>query len=159
MDLGAFLPKQSVEDLIAKRVRVTIGGAEYTLAVKSIRDHREWEERLDVELVWLLNTVRDSDTDASGVLAALSASPGRFIDLLLSYDAGNVLPDRDTIEEIETEMGVLLAVLEVWRAAHPLAATGIETFGTMARPMHVLPELTSSLPPSGDGHTPTSRTN
>lgn len=159
MDLGSLLPPQSVEDVIAKRVRVTVGEVEYTLPVKSVRAHREWEERLDVELVSLLNTVREDGDDVAAILRALSESPGRFIDLLLSYDDGSALPDRDTIEATETEMGILLAVFEVWRAAHPLVAIGIESFATASQPVNALPGLTSSLSPSGAGPTTTSRAN
>lgn len=150
MDLQSLLAPVSVEDIIAKRVRVVIDGVTYTLSVKPMRAHREWEERLDVELVALLNTVREDGDDVSAILRALSLTPGRFIDLLLSYDDGHVLPDRDTVESVETELGLLVAVLEVWRAAHPLVAIGIEALATASQPISALPRLTSSLLPSGD---------
>jgi len=157
MDLGSLLPPVSVEDIIARRVRVSIDGVEYVLPVKSMRDNRVWEERLDHELVALLNTVREDTDDAAAVFRALALTPGRFVDLLLSYDDHHILPDKDTIDANETEMGLLLACLEVWRAARPLVAIGIETFAQTARSVSALPRLTSSLPPVGDGPTTTSR--
>jgi hypothetical protein len=159
MDLGSLLSPVSVTDLIAKRVRVTLDGVEYILPVKSMRDNRVWEVRLDRELVRLLNLVREDSDDATAVLRALTGSSWPFIDLLISYDTRNILPDRDTIDATESEIGLLIACLEVWRAAHPLADIGIETFATAGQSTSALPELTSSLSPNGAGPTTTSRTN
>ena len=159
MDIGSLLPPASLGDMLAKRVRVSIDEVEYVLPVKRIRAQADWEERLDDELVTLLQAVRADTDDVAAVLRELARSPGRFIDLLVSYDDHDILPDAATIAESETELGVLCAVLEVWRAAHPFVAIGVEALATSARPLNALPRLTSSLPSSGDGPSTTSRAN
>ena len=109
-------------------MRVRLAGVVYTLPVKTMRAQREWEETLDVELARLLGIVQDDGADLDALLRALSESAWPFIDLLLSYDDGDVLPDRETIDSTETEMGLLIALLEVWRAGHPKADIGLGLF-------------------------------
>jgi len=159
MDLAALLGPRSVEDTLAERVVLTIGGTEYVLPVLPMRASRDWEERLDGALVGLLAMVRDEGDDVAALLQALSESPWPFIDLLLEYDRTGVLPDRDTIYSVETEMGLLCATLEVWRAAHPLADIGIELFAMAGRRGRSLPQLESLLWLSGDTTTADSRPN
>lgn len=125
VDLGALLAPRSVEDILAERVVLTLGGDRYVLPVLPILASQAWEEQLEDELVWLLRTVRKDTDDVEAVLRALATSPGRFIDVLLAYDRDHLLPDRKMIEATTTEIGVLCAVLEVWRAAHPFADIGL----------------------------------
>jgi len=160
--MDSLLGPRSIDDVRAKRIVLTIGGVKYTLPVKPMRAMREWEERLDEELVRLLSLVQSDGDDHKAMLLALSQSPWPFIDLLISYDDGNVLPDRDSIDETETEYDLLIACLEVWRAAHPLADIGLALFALrelMLDPMQPLRAHLSSLPPRGDGPSTTSMTN
>lgn len=159
MELGRLLSPRSIEDILAERIVLTLDGVEYVLPVKTMRDHREWERSLDRELVTLFLLVQDDEDDVMAVLSALGQMPGRFIDLLLSYDATNVLPDRDTIYAKCSELVLLVACLEVWRAAHPLADIGLALAGLTALRANALPGLTSLLWPNGASQTDDSMAN
>ena len=153
VDLSLILAPRSLDDMLAERVRVRLGGETYTLRVKTMRAQREWEETLDVQLVRLLQLVQSDGDDVEALIRALSESAWPFIDLLVSYDAEDVLPDRDTIDSTETEMGLLIALLEVWRAGHPKADIGLGLFAL--RNLMLDPEWRermSSAYPSGVSH-------
>jgi hypothetical protein len=115
-----ILPPRSVEDILAERIRLVIGGETYDLPVLPIRENRAWKERMDLELGWLVAKV-SSDADASVILRLFDGSEALFMDLLQSYDTSGVLPPREVIEAGLTPLGLIRAVLEVWRAARPLA--------------------------------------
>lgn len=117
---GGLLPARSVEDVLAERVRVLIGDEVYTLGVLSIAENREWKERMDLELGYLLLRITGSD-DGEAILRMFDGAEQVFLDLLVSYDRQGVLPPRDELERRMTQMGLVRAVLEVWRAARPLA--------------------------------------
>ncbi len=123
----SVLRSRSAEDVLSRSVRVTIGGQEYVLPVRSMRANREWKQRLDATTSGLLSALEASEDDLSAIYAALAAQADDLIDLLVSY-APDVLPSRDEIEDIEPDasMDVLAAVREVWRAANPLVAMSLE---------------------------------
>lgn len=148
MDLGSILGPRPIEDILAERIVIVLGGKRHTLPVLAMRQHREWEEALDPALVQLLNTVRDDGDDIGAVIRALASSAWPFVDLLLSYAPG-LLPGADEIVETNTELGLLIAILEVWRAGHPLADIGLELVAMIASRESSLPGLTSTLWPRG----------
>ncbi len=127
MDFGSLLSPRPVEDILAERVRLIIGGQAYDLPVLTIRDNRAWRERMDLALARLvigLSSADDSDT----ILELFDGNEHIWMDLLVSYDHTGVLPPIDEIEAGMTPMGLVRSVLEVWRAARPLAdisATGM----------------------------------
>jgi hypothetical protein len=87
------------------------------------------------------------------ILALLESETEAMLDQLIAYDVTGVLPDRATIDEQASNAQILRAVLEVWRAVHPLA-------GTLAAAVSVT-SGTSFVPPSSQlvstaGHQPTS---
>lgn len=158
MQLRDLLPEpRSVEDILARRIRLLLDGEVYTLPVLPIDRNRDWTDRLDVEVVRVLSAVEEAGDDVGAVLAALSAAPGRFMDLLLAYDTGGILPTRERIEAVWTEVDLLMACLEVWRAAHPLVDIGLVVIETTSRQTNALPRLTSLRHPSGAGASATSR--
>lgn len=160
MELRDLLPEpRSVDDVVSKRIRLLFDGEEFILPVLPIRENRVWTDRLDGEVLSVLSAVEEAGDEVGAVMSALSRAPGRFMDLLLLYDLHNVLPSRERIEAVWTEVDLLMACLEVWRAAHPLVDIGIVAIETTARRVNALPRLTSSLPPSGAGLMPTSKAN
>ena len=113
MDFGTILPPRPVEDILAERVRLLIGGEVFDLPVLTIAENRAWKERSDRELGLFIATITLTD-DLSEVME-------RF---------DGVLPPREVIEEGLTPLGLFRAVCEVWRAARPLAdiaRTGMST--------------------------------
>jgi hypothetical protein len=120
MDFGSLLPERSFEDILAERIRLTIGEVTYDLPVLPIAENRAWKERMDLELGFLIANISVED-DGDAILGLFDGSEGLFLDLLQSYDRSGVLPPAEVIEASLTPLGLVRAVLEVWRAARPLA--------------------------------------
>jgi hypothetical protein len=120
MDFGDLLPPRPVEDVLAERVRLVIGGETFDLPVLTIAENRAWKERSDLALGMFVATISLTD-DLSKALDAFDGYDDTLMDLLLSYDTTGALPSRDEIEEGLTPLGLFRAVSEVWRAARPLA--------------------------------------
>jgi hypothetical protein len=117
---GNLLPPRSVEDILAERVRLVVDGQTYDLPVLPIAENRAWKERMDLELGYLLMKITTEDDNAA-ILNMFDGADAVWWELLTSYDATGVLPSRQEIERTETPMWLIRAVLEVWRAARPLA--------------------------------------
>lgn len=160
MELRDLLPEpRSVDDVLSKRIRLLIDGEEFVLPVLPIRENRVWTDRLDGEVVRVLSAIEEAGDDVGAVLASLSQAPGRFMDLLLLYDLHGLLPPRERIEAVWTEVDLLQACLEVWRAAHPLVDIGLVAIETTARRVNALPRLTNTPPPNGASVPTASRAN
>ncbi len=139
--LAALAPsKRSAEDIFAGRVRVELGGRTYTMPVRSRRTNREWLESLDG---WFGATLDRLDTidDTDELLAVLFGASDKFLDALVSYDATGVLPGREVIDRLATDIDIIRAVMEVWRAANPLVAIALGLAPSDA----ATPQPTSSL--------------
>jgi hypothetical protein len=143
VDFGSLLPPRSVEDVLAERVRLVIGGEVYDLPVLSIADNRAWKERMDMELGYLLLRVTVED-DGEAILRLFDSADDLFLDLLVSYDRTGVLPGRDRLEAELTQMALVRAVLEVWRAARPLADIAAIGMATLPTPTPSWRERTSA---------------
>jgi hypothetical protein len=123
LDLRSILPERSFEDIIAERVRLTIGGKEYILPAKVIEDNETWLAGLNAEFMSLMNALSKQTEDTGAIVGLLTRDPDWLIDHLISYDHTNALPDRAAIRKGLTPMKLLLSVGEVWRAANPLVDT------------------------------------
>lgn len=125
--LDVIAPTRSAEDILSRVVRVKLGGQTYELSVRSIRANREWKANLDARFASLVAGL-DAADDRVALFELLSHQVDDLIELLTAYDTAGVLPSRDDIEGIEPDVSVELvaAVREVWRAANPLVATGID---------------------------------
>lgn len=147
------MPTRSAGDILAGRVRVRLGGTTYDLPVLARAPSKRWLEQLDARFATLALTLDQAGTDAPAIMATLVAETDALYDMLLSYDTSGTLPPRSEIDEIATDAQILHAVIEVWRAAHPLAATpeppGPPTSGAPSGPP-------SMSPPSTDGALTTS---
>jgi len=151
MDLSALLPTRSVEDILAERVRLTIGGEEYVLPALSIEQTETWLDGLQTEVNALIGFLEMSGDDGGRIFAELTSKPARLLDYLVSYDQTGVLPDRDVIRRGLTPIGLLRAVLEVWRAANPLVDIGLASMTDLLA--SVSPPPTSSRRRNGAGRT------
>lgn len=150
-EFGALLPARSIEDILAERIRLVIGGVVYDLPVLPIRESRVWKDRMDLEFGVLLARVAEND-DMATILGLFDGSEDLFWDLLGSYDSSGVLPPREVIEQTETSLWLVRAVLEVWRAARPLADIARAALTeTPEPPANDTPLPTSSLLPNMDG--------
>jgi hypothetical protein len=129
------VPSRSAEDILAGRVRIYLGGLWYALPVLPRGPSRRWLESLDISWTRLATALTLAGSDAEQIITVLSTETTALYELLISYDATNVLPPRDEIEETATDAQILQAVLEVWRAAHPLA----DTVATDARSLSMTP--------------------
>lgn len=121
----AELPARSAADVLAGVIRVVLGGRTYELPVLPRAASRRWLETLDNRFAALGAELEQAGNDTPAILARLVAEADGLYDMLLSYDAAGqgVLPPRSEIDETATDTEILRALIEVWRAVHPLAAT------------------------------------
>lgn len=136
------MPVRSPEDILAGRVRVTLGGTTHNLPVLPRGPSKRWLEQLDARFAALAMSL-DAAADTPTIMGLLVSETDALYDLLLSYDQSGILPSRAEIDETATDAQILQAVLEVWRAVHPLVASVVEAASTTSGPSSALP--TSSL--------------
>lgn len=136
--MPSTMPTRSAADILAGRVRVQLGATTHDLPVLARGPSRRWLEQLDLRFATLANSLESAD--APGVMTLLVAETDAMYDMLLSYDQTGILPSRDEIDETATDAQILHAVLEVWRAVHPLVASVTEGASQTPGP--------SSAPPS-----------
>ena len=149
----AELPGRSAADILAGVIRVSLGGTTYNLPVLPRAASRAWLENLDTRFAELASELEAAGNDAPLIMSRLVAEADALYDMLLSYDQQSVLPSRDDIDAMATDTEILRAVLEVWRAVNPLAATVAEASGLTPTPS---PELRTSPPVSTAGAQPSS---
>lgn len=144
------LPTRSAADVLAGRVRVVLGGTTHDLPVLPRGPARRWLEQLDARFAALAVSLNAS-TDTPEIMTLLAGESDALYDMLLSYDQGGVLPSRDEIDETATDAQILHAVLEVWRAVHPLVANVTDslagpTSGPSAESTSSQPRRTAGVP-------------
>lgn len=113
------VPTRSAADILAGRVRVTLGGTTHDLPVLPRGPSKRWLEQLDARFATLAAQLSEA-ADTPAIMGLLVTETDALYDMLLSYDQSGVLPSRDEIDETATDAQILQAVLEVWRAVHPL---------------------------------------
>jgi hypothetical protein len=146
--MGALLPERTAEDILEGVVRLRFGRppTEYAVPVLSIAANRRWKAGLEAGLTGMLDAVEQAGDDMGAIMMAFSAASPQMLDALYVYDAAGVLPPRAELEEVATDMEVLLATLEVWTVANPFAELAL---GIMRGPAQVrLPSLETPEPPS-----------
>jgi hypothetical protein len=117
------VPTRTAEDILAGRVRIQLGITTFVLPVLPRGPSRRWLESLDQRFINLGVALSRAKEDPTVIIETLTTETDALYELLLSYDQTSVLPPRDELEEFATDAQILHAVLEVWRAAHPLVAT------------------------------------
>ena len=147
----AEIPGRSAADILAGVIRVTLGGSTYELPVLPRAASRAWLESLDARFADLANELESAGNDTPLIMARLVAEADALYDMLLRYDQTHVLPSKADIDAVATDTEILRAVLEVWRAVNPLAATVAEASVPTQTPSL---ERRTSPPPSTAG-TPT----
>lgn len=145
--LPDVMPTRSPADILAGRVRIVLGGTTHDLPVLPRGASRRWLEQLDARFAALAMSL-DAAADTPAIMTLLVSETDAMIDMLLSYDQSHVLPDRGEIDETATDAQILQAVLEVWRAVHPLVANVTAAANATTGRSFVLP---TSLPASTAG--------
>lgn len=143
----AELPARSAVDILAGRIQVVLGGRTYSLPVLPRAASRRWLEGLDLRFALLAADLEDAGNDTPSILNRLMTETDGLYEMLRSYDQAGVLPDAADVDEFVTDVEILRAVLEVWRAANPLAAslgeqTGPPMDGTSPEPPSSSPSPT-----------------
>jgi len=121
--MSGEVPVRSSADVLAGRIRVLLGATTYELPVLARGPSRRWLESLDSRFASLATDLGAASDNPEVIMARLAAETDALYDLLLSYDQANVLPPRAEVDEVASDAQILHAVLEVWRAVHPLADT------------------------------------
>lgn len=115
------LPERSAADIIAGRIRVVLGNVPYELPVLPRGASKRWLDELDSGYVALGAALDEAGNDTPSLIAAVYSQQDALLDMLLSYDQTHVLPERSHLAEYATDAEIFRAVVEVWRAANPLA--------------------------------------
>lgn len=142
---------RSFADIIARRIRVTLGGIEWPLPVLSVGQNEDWQRSLDTQTASVLADVDEEDLPAM-LTAVLSLGVDALLRFVYEYDVTGVLP-RDTDGNPAPEFRrsvypyeLLPAVWEVSLAANPTAdlavTTAIEGLREMGR------QTADAMPPS-----------
>jgi hypothetical protein len=144
------VPTRSAADILAGRVRSVLGATTHDLPVLARGPSKRWLEQLDTRFATLAVSLSAAD-DTPAIMSLLAAETDALYDMLLSYDQTGVLPSRDEIDETATDAQILHAVLEVWRAAHPLVASVTASLddrmsGPSAAPPSSPPQPTDGAP-------------
>lgn len=154
--LPTELPKRTVLDMASGQIRLALGGRVFAIPVLPRKASREWLATVDASWRGLGEAMEQASEDTPAVVALLMAHQDELLAMIRAYDATNVLPDPEWIDEYVTDGEVFLAAIELWRAAHPLAAAVAEaansptTSGTSPAP--------SSAPRASTAGRPTTST-
>jgi hypothetical protein len=150
-----ILPERAPADILSGVARVTLGDRTYVLRALPRRQAAEWNASIDGRLHSLLGGLDEAGNDVSTILPLLVAEPDALFDSLLTYDRDGILP-RDLIDETATNNEILVAVLEVWRAANPFvdAALGALRLAPMLSTLFA-PSSTPPAPGAGPPDTST----
>jgi hypothetical protein len=157
--LTELLPKRSVEDVLAERVRVVLGGQEYVLPTLSIADAEGWRTEFARSLGVSLQGLSASSQPAV-LLTYLGTQTDMVWRLISAFDKAGVLPSWEDVKPGTTEIGLARAFLEVVAAVYPLVVTVLEMAANQPEVVQRIlltamdsakPATTSSLPPSTDG--------
>ncbi len=142
--LDTFGSPRTVEDVLAGRLRVTLGGEVYDLPVRSIASNRRWVESLDAEMGSLLSAINSAGEDYQAIAAALMGiGAEELLDLVIAYDETGVLPPKEVLEETTQPHEALRAVAGIRRVQNPLADAGLAAASSAIAGMSS-PALTSS---------------
>lgn len=145
------LPSRSAADILAGRIRVVLAGTTYNLPVLPRGASRRWLEQLDERFAGLASDLQAAGDDTPRILATLVSQADTLYEALLSYDQSGVLPARELIDATATDTEILRALLEVWRAANPLAATLADRSEDERMPgIPFVPPTGSPRPTAGD---------
>lgn len=144
------LPSRSAADILAGRVRVILGGIPYDLPVLPRRASREWLEKLDARFAYIARELDEAADDKPRILALLAGQTEALMGMLRSYDQTGVLPDPQFVDDYATDAEILVGMVEVWRAANPLAASLAEAVDAATDGMPSAPSSTLQEPTGGD---------
>lgn len=151
--VAGLVPERSAEDIFAGRVRLTFAGTTYELPTLVIEKEEAWLASIDSQFGGLLNGLSQAGNNTGAMVALLSGSQDKLLDLLYSYDETHVLPARPALRKVARSHELIKAVMEVWVAANPLvgiALQGLQTLGSSPT-NGASPDATSSPPPATAG--------
>lgn len=129
--LRQFLPERSAEDILAERIRLTLGGTEYVLPVLTIEQNEVFRASLSSKLGLLLAGFDQLDS-MPVIMARLGASAPLLLELLGEYDQTHQLPTAEQLRTTCTEVAVSRAFFGVLAAAYPLVAAALD--GVLSSP-------------------------
>lgn len=124
--LRQFLPERSAEDILAERIRLTLGGTEYVLPVLTIEQNEAFRVTLNTNLGGLLAGFDQLDSLPS-IMARLGQATPVILETLAAYDREGQLPAAAVLRSTCTEVAVSRAFFGVLAAAYPLAAVALDS--------------------------------
>lgn len=127
--IRSLLPERSVEDVLAGKLRLVLGGTPFTLDVLTIDKADEWRAGLLVAFGDVVGQLEEQ-VNVPGVVAFLGSNTASMLVLIRAYDQAGVLPDNDWIRSHATEPEVLRAFVLILAASFPFIASAIDILAT-----------------------------
>lgn len=127
--LRSILPERSVEDVLAGRLRMTLGGTVFDLPVLTIAQADTWREKLLAAFGDVMNRL-ESEVNVAGIIAFLGTNTPTMLTLIHDYDRDAILPDDDYIRGHATEPEVLRGFVLILAASFPFIASAIDILAT-----------------------------
>lgn len=158
--LRQFLPERSAEDILAERIRLTLGGTEYVLPVLTIEQNEVFRASLSTRLGALMAGFDQLDS-MPVILGRLGAATPVILEVLAAYDRDSILPPAEQLRTTCTEVAVSRAFFGVLAAAYPLAAAALDSVLSSPELLGVLlaemaPKPTPAPPPTAGSSEPSS---
>lgn len=125
MILAQYLPERSAQDILAGRVRLTLGGQAFDLPALTIAQCDAFRARASAELGQLFGSFEAIESPMQ-MVAWLGGTTDLQLAILRSFDLGGVLPDDAWVREHATPEAVLRAVFEVTACAFPPFAVALD---------------------------------
>lgn len=154
--LRSVLPERSVEDVLAGRLRMTLGSTIFDLPVLTIAQADEWRAKL-LSAFGDVMTQLEQEVNIAGVIAFLGSNTASMLALIHEYDRDAILPDDDWIRGHATEPEVLRGFVLILAASFPFIASVLDILSTNPQALGMLigefrtpagGPSSSSLPPT-----------
>jgi hypothetical protein len=149
-----LIPSRSVEDILAGRLSVSLGGTTYVLPELAMEATDEWAQSIDERLRGLLSLI-DNMGEGSGMLDLFTAAAGfqdDMLDTLIAFDTTSVLPSRAEIRKLATHTQLMFALMGVWASTKsPLAATVVAVLRSLPTQTGTAPVRISRSSAKGTG--------
>lgn len=171
-DILGMLTARRASDQLRGVVRLSAGGEERVLPALTIAESEAWIGSLDATLASIVDAAAATADGSSPeeelalLLSALAAETPVLVTALADYDRTGVLGGVDGIRAAFRAGEVIAALLQIWRAANPLAdiaLLGMATSGTSSArtsppPQPGAPSPLPSAPASPPSSSPASST-
>lgn len=164
--VSLYIPDAPVEDIVARRIRLELGGQEYLLPTLSMECGDAWRAAVNAAAPAAIAALDDL-ADFVSVVAYLNNQVETVYELLRRYDelglgyrgrSELVLPDWPTARALASEEDIVTAFLGVLKRAYPFAVV-VLLAASSGIPAARMPSPATETEPTSSGPTRPARPN